>query len=216
MTEIHPGEVLYSTDRSETLACDKVLVSAGRKGRGGGTVLELEMNRSFFKAGEDMQTSIPDLYAIGDCNGRVLLAHVAYKEAQVAVDQILGKTSSLMDYAAVPNVIYTFPELASVGYTLNEALKLGFPAKEYKLRLAGNGRFLAEENDPRALAKLVYSEKTGIVLGISLISANASEVIAAATMITERKIKVFEILSIMFAHPTVSEIFRDFAVMSLK
>ena len=140
VTEIRPGEVLYNTERSESIACDKVLVSVGRKGRGGGTDLPLEMERSFFKAGEDMQTSIPDLYAIGDCNGRVLLAHVAYKEAQVAVDQILGKTGSLMDYAAVPNVIYTSPELASVGYTLNEALKLGFPAREYKLRLAGNGR----------------------------------------------------------------------------
>ena len=148
VSDIGASSVSYIVnDESHTVDCDKVLLSIGRRANTANLGLEdigIETNRGAIITDEHMRTNVVNVYAAGDVNGKSMLAHTAYREAEVAVNTMLG-ISDEMSYVAVPGVIYTNPELASVGITEAnaEAQKLNY--KVVKLPMRFSGRYLAEK-----------------------------------------------------------------------
>jgi dihydrolipoamide dehydrogenase len=114
-----------------------------------------------------------------------------------------------MTYHAVPSVIYTHPEVASVGLTREEAEKQGHTVAVAKLPMSYNGRYIAENDNGRGVCKVVVDSTTKTLLGVHMIGANCSEMIFGATAMIEHHMKIDDINKIIFPHPTVSEIIKD-------
>lgn len=157
---------------------------------------------------EKMQTNQPGVYAAGDVTGKSMLAHTAYREAEVAVNNMLGK-KDVMQYTAIPSVIYTNPELASVGETEATARAKGMDIDTVKISMRYSGRYLAENEGGDGMAKLILDRESKTVLGAQVLANYSSEFIVACGTFIERGLTVDEIKKIVFPHPTVSEIIRD-------
>jgi dihydrolipoamide dehydrogenase len=195
--------------KTEVLACDKALVSIGRRPilPKGADRLKITMERGAVVTDEHMLTSELNVYAAGDVNGKSMLAHTAYREAEVAVNHMAGKKDS-MDYAAIPYVIYTNPEVAGCGETLASAKAKGIDAIEKKVPMSFSGRFMAENEGGDGLFKMVL-EKSGKILGVSMIGNPASEIIFGASLMLGKEFRANDLQRIVFPHPTVGEIFRE-------
>jgi dihydrolipoamide dehydrogenase len=137
-----------------------------------------------------------------------MLAHTAYREAQVCVEDMLGK-NSMVNYGAIPSVIYTHPEAAAVGLTKEEALAHGFDAAEAKLPMGYNSRFNAETDGERGLTKAVIDAKSRKLLGVHMVGDHCSEIIFGAALMVEQGMTVEDISNVVFPHPTVSEMIKD-------
>lgn len=190
---------------------EKLLLSVGRRPVMKGFGLEnlnLELTeRKSVKVDEHMQTSVHGVYACGDLNGVSLLAHTAVREAEVAVHHILNMADA-MSYKAIPGVVYTNPEIASVGLT-EEVLKAsGRSYKAVKLPMAYSGRFVAENEGVNGLCK-VLTDENEVILGVHLLGNPASELIVIAGMMIEDGRKLSDWKRYVFPHPTVGEIFRE-------
>ncbi|MFH1880247.1 MAG: FAD-dependent oxidoreductase, partial [Bacillota bacterium] len=204
------GKVTVSAgDKTEVLACDKVLVSIGRRPvlPKGADRLKLTVESGAAVTDEHMLTSELNVYAAGDINGKSMLAHTAYREAEVAVNHMAGKKDA-MDYAAIPYVIYTNPEVAGCGETLQSAKAKGIDAIEKKVPMTYAGRFMAENEGGEGLFKMVL-ETSGKILGVSMIGNPAGEIIFGASLMIGRELRVSDLQRIVFPHPTVGEIFRE-------
>jgi len=212
VTEITGDSVVFETaEGSRTAPADKVLVSIGRRPFTEGLGLEsigVELDRGRIKTDEFMQTNIPGVYAVGDVNGVSMLAHTAYREAGVCVNHILGKKDR-MRYNAIPSVIYTNPEVASVGETEETAKEKGLDVETVKLPLTYSGRYLAENEGGDGIIKILLDKRYGTLLGLHMIGSYASEIIYGAAMMIETEMRVQDIRQIVFPHPTVSEVIRE-------
>ncbi len=193
---------------------DKILVSIGRRPVTQGFGLEnlgVEFDPSRgggIKVDNRMRTGIPDVWAAGDVTGFSMLAHTASREAEVAVNNITGEEDT-MRYDAVPAVVYTNPEVASVGLTLAAAQAKGMAqAREQKLPMAYSGRFVAENEGAGGLCKVVTGGR-GEVLGVHMLGGPAGEMIWGACLAIERGMTVRELREVIFPHPTVSEIIKE-------
>ncbi len=212
VTAIEAGGVRYEKDGESRIApADLVLLSIGR--RANIRDIGLESINVFTQRGgvivdDRMRTNQPGVYAAGDVTGYSMLAHTAYREAEAAVNDILG-ISDRMRYDAIPAVIYTNPELASVGETEGSAKGKGLPYKVVKLPMRFSGRYLAENEGGSGIMKLIVNEKTRQVLGVQALSNYASEFIVAAGTWIEAGMTLDRIKKIVFPHPTVSEILRE-------
>ena len=198
---------------------DRILVSVGRRARLEGFGLEtlgvsLALNPAGRPVGVEvdahMRTDVPGVYAAGDITGFSMLAHTASREAEVAVNDILGIDDS-MRYDAIPGVVYTNPEVAGVGLTEDEALKKGIDYKALKLPMAYSGRFVAENERGEGLCKIIVDAGTGKVLGVHMLGNPSSEIIQSACIAIERGMTADDLKEIVFPHPTVSEIIRETA-----
>ena len=210
---VQPGQVqVQAPDGSTaTLEADKVLLSIGRRAN----VRELGLENiglRFTDAGiptdAQCRTNIENVYAVGDVNGHHMLAHTAYREAEVAVNHILGK-EDFMRYHANPSVIYTQPEVASVGRTEEECKEKGI---DYEARSLGGmyaGRFVAENDGAEGLCKVLVDKKRRTILGIHMIGPYASEIIWGAAQMLELHLRVTDARQLIFPHPTVSELLRE-------
>ena len=154
------------------------------------------------------RTNVPGVYAIGDVNGHHMLAHTAYREAEVAVNTILGK-QDFMRYHANPSVIYTFPEIASVGRTEEECKEKGIDYEVKKLSMLYSGRFVAENEGADGICKILVDKKRRTVLGVHLLGTYSGEIIWGAAEMLEMQLRVTDARQIIFPHPTVSEIIRE-------
>ncbi len=210
--EVKPGSVVYEENGEvKEIACDKVLISAGRRPSTAGigaASLGLEMDRAAIKVDSHLCTNVPGVYAIGDCNGKMMLAHVAYREAEVAVNHMLGIPDE-MRYDAIPAVIYTDPEVASVGLSKATAETRGIPVKEVKLPMSYAGRYLAETEGGKGFIKLVVDTQRKCLIGCQMVGAYASEIIMTATMMVDTALPVDRLEKLVFPHPTVAEIIRE-------
>ncbi len=189
----------------------KVLMSVGRRPVINGFGLEnlaLERTeRGNIRVNEQMQTSLPHVYACGDITGFSLLAHTAVREAEVAVHTILGKADG-MSYRAIPGVVYTNPEIAGVGQTEESLQQKGIVYRTVSLPMAYSGRFVAENEGVNGVCKVLLGEDD-TVLGAHVLGNPASEIITLAAMAVELKLTAGEWKRIVFPHPTVGEIFRE-------
>ena len=151
---------------------------------------------------------MPGVYAIGDVNEKFPLAHIAYRQAEVAVKHILGKEDR-MEYHAVPSVIYTSPEIASVGETEESAAAKGIVCRTTKLPMVYAGRYVAETERTDGFIKLVVDEKRERIIGAHLFGLYASEIVTTLGLMIENEIPLSQLKRMIFPHPTVSEIIRE-------
>ena len=185
------------------------LVSVGRKPSTGGLGLEklsVDQERGVIVTDERMKTSVPGVYAAGDVNGKSMLAHTAYREAEVAVNNILGK-KDIMEYGAIPSVIYTNPEAAGIGETLETAKQKGIDARETKLPMQYSGRFMAENEGGEGLCKLIWDNNR--LIGAHMLGNPCSEIVSTLAAVMFREMSLEQIKKIVFPHPTVAEIVKE-------
>lgn len=208
--------ISYEDKKGEhLLVSDKVLVAIGREPNIEGLALEnsgvlLNDNSRGIKVNASMATNIKHIYAIGDVTDKIQLAHVASHQGMVAVDNILNKDKK-MDYSAVPNVIFTAPEIASVGIGEDEAKSKGMDITVSKSTFAGNGKALTM-NEPRGFVKLIKDNETGKIIGGSIIGADASSLISTLTLAITNGLSENEITKTIFAHPTTAEVIHEAAM----
>ena len=200
-----------SKDGAHTIDADIVLMSVGRKAVTQSIGLEniaVACNKGAILTDRSGRTNIPGVWAAGDVNGQSMLAHTAYREADACVHDMLGK-NDIVDYDAIPAVIYTHPEVATVGLTKESAEARGYETTVLKLPLSFSGRYLAETDGDRGLCKIVIDSKSHRILGAHIIGGPCSEMIfGLAHMITGQN-TAEQVLDTVFPHPTVSEIIKD-------
>jgi len=218
VTEIARGEdgrlgVVYEGKKGkETAWGDRVLVATGRRPSAGGLDLErlgvARQGRAIAVNGY-LETSVPGIYAIGDCTGGALLAHRASYHGEVAAENALGHRREA-DEHAIPYAVYTWPELAGVGLTAEQARTAGRPAAEARFPFGINGRALTM-GEPGGQVRLVYDPEEGTLLGMHILGPHASELIAEATLAVQARLKVREMAETVHAHPTLSETLMEAA-----
>jgi dihydrolipoamide dehydrogenase len=187
------------------ISADRVLLSTGRKPSLRGIDAEslgLETERGAIKVNAQMQTNLPNVYAIGDVVGGIMLAHVASAEGIVAAEHICGH-SVAMDYRAIPSAIFTYPEIATVGNTEQE---LKAAAREYrvsKFPFSANGKALAL-GESVGLVKILANPE-GVILGASIMGPQASSLIPELVLAVEKGLRAEDIVKTVHAHPTLPE-----------
>ena len=194
------------------IVCDKVLLCVGRKpdlSCLGSLSGEIKTEKGYVVVNEKMQTSIPNIYAPGDINGKSMLAHAAFKMGETAAKNALG-AKERCKLSLVPSCVYTLPEVASVGMTEAEAVKTygkdGILTGRFPF--AANGRALACGH-PEGLIKVIASKKYGELLGVHMMGAGVTEMIAEAASLMSAEVTVHEIAEIIHPHPTCSEAFME-------
>jgi dihydrolipoamide dehydrogenase len=203
--------------QSQSFEGDEVLLGAGRVANYSGVEQAgLTTNRLGITVDEHMRTNIKGVWAIGDCIGdprSPKLAHVASTQGEVAVDTILGR-DAVMDYDIVPNVVYTHPELASVGLTEAQAKeKHGDTVKAARFPWGASGRAVAL-GEPAGVTKIVTAGKDQRIVGVHIAGAQASELIAEATLAMRLEATIEDVVATIHAHPTLAETFREAALVA--
>ena len=210
--EVTKDSVLYEEKGEKKEAkCGLVLLSTGRRPATADLGLEklgLEMDRAAIVTDRHMCTNVAGVYAVGDCNGKLMLAHTAYREAEVAVNHMLGIPDE-MRYETVPSVIYTDPEVASVGESAESAKAKGMNVKEVKLPLLFSGRYAAETQGGKGFIKLVVDMDRRRLVGCHMAGSYASEIIMTATMMVDTELPPERLKKLVFPHPTVGEAIRE-------
>lgn len=212
VVEVTDSAVIYqSGNETFSAPADKVLLSIGRKPATQGIGLEaigVYCERGAIVTDRTMLTNIPNVYAAGDVNGKSMLAHTAYREAEVAVNNMLGK-KDIMRYNAIPAVIYTNPEVGSVGETEESAKEKGLDVEIITQQMMYSGRYVAENLRGDGICKIIIDKKHRNILGVHLIGNYASEIIYGAALMIETQMRVDDVKELVFPHPTVCEIIRE-------
>jgi dihydrolipoamide dehydrogenase len=215
--KILTGTKLKSLDASEdgiqaevedgtTLEADKALVCVGRRLLSEELGLEdvgVEVEDHAIQIDEHCQTSVAGIYAIGDVTGKMLLAHVASAQAMVAAEHAAGQEATI-DYRCVPAAVFTKPEVGTVGMTEAEAQEAGLNAKTGSFPLQALGRAIAI-GQASGFVKIVADQDTGQVLGMHMVGAHASDVIAEGAMAVSLEATVTEVARTIHTHPTMAE-----------
>ncbi len=219
VTEIKNGCVQYEQNGEiNEIDCDRVLLSTGRRANTGGIGLEkigILTEREFILTDKQMKTNQANVFAAGDVNGKSMLAHTAYREAEVAVHAMLGKPDA-MDYESIPGVIYTNPELASVGETEVSAVRKGIRVSTIKLPMRFSGRYLAENDGGNGVMKLIIQYDTKKVIGAQILGNYSSEFIVMLGTFIQLQLPAEEIMKIVFPHPTVGEVIHEAVYRSME
>ena len=200
------------TANGEVYEAERVLISVGRRAnlQGLEALNELELERGAIKVDEFCKTNLPNVYACGDVTGKIMLAHVASRQAEVAVGRMLKEIPlQRIAYNAIPSVVYTNPEIASVGITEAQAESMSIPVEVKKLPMTFSGRFMAENEGETGLCKMIVDAKNHSVLGVHCIGNPCSEFISAASFAVRNGYTVPEFRQVVFPHPTVSEILHE-------
>ncbi len=213
VTKISEGKVYYEKEgKTAEIEASKVLISAGRSPNTEGLGLErLGIEREGLAIVTDLhlETNRKGVYAAGDVNAKAMLAHIAYREAEVAVNHMTGVADS-MSYELIPSVVYTTPEVAFVGETEETAKAKGLNYAAAKLPMAYSGRFVAEKGKAsNCYCKILVDKERELLLGVHLIGSYASEIIWGAANLLASKKTIEELKTLVFPHPTVSEIIRE-------
>lgn len=212
VTSIKNNSVSYEKDsKVNVIDCDYALVSIGRRPRTQGIGCEnigLKLERGAIVTNEYGKTNVPGVWAAGDVNGKSMLAHTAYREGEVCINNILGKKDRI-NYNSIPAVIYTNPEVASVGETSETVKEKGIDARVETLTLKYSGRYIAENEHGNGILKVIINNKHNNIIGLHMIGSYASEIIYGAAMMVETEMRVTDIQKLVFPHPTVCEVIRE-------
>lgn len=207
--------VTYQNKKGEHLiVCEKVLVAVGRHPNLEGLKIEntkvtLNEKDRGIKVNKQMKTNVDHVYAVGDVTDIIQLAHVASHQGIVAVDNILNESKEI-SYKAVPNVIFTSPEIATVGVAEAKAKSEGIDYKVSKATYRSNGKALTQ-NQVEGFIKLIKDNKTNKIIGGSIIGADASSLIGSLVIAIEKELTDHELMEIIFAHPTTGEVIHEAA-----
>jgi len=200
--------------KPQTFACDVVLSCVGRRPNGKGLGLEAigvkVDERGFVPVDHRRMTNVPGIYAIGDVSGQPMLAHKGSHEGLVAAAAIAGDKGAAYDPACIPAVIFTDPEIASVGLSLDEAKAAGFDAVEGKFPFGASGRAMSL-NETDGWVKVIGDKKTDKLLGVHMIGPEVTELVAEAALAIEMGATVSDLASTIHAHPTLPEAIMEAA-----
>lgn len=208
------GVIQTSDGKESPVEGEVLLVAVGRQPVSEGLGLEalgVAVDRGFVKVDDHYRTNVPHVYAIGDLIGGYLLAHVAAHEGMIAVETIAGKEPELLSADRIPRVTYSRPEVASVGWTKEEAEQHGRTVKEGTFPFKANGRSLIL-GEAEGMVKLVADAKTDALLGAHIVGPNASEMINEMALARFLEGTAWEIAESVHAHPTVSEVLHEAAL----
>lgn len=204
---IQPGKLTYYLNNTvRSLEASIILMAVGRCSNGSLLALDrlgIEHNRGVIVTDARLRTNIPNIFAVGDVNGKDMLAHVAVMEGIIAVENIMGREKT-MDYSAVPQCIYTFPEVAVVGMTEEQAIHQGYQVKVSRFPVKANGKSLAEGNR-EGLIKLIAAD-SGRILGAHIIAPHATELISQCSLALNLNAPATALTRTIFPHPTIAEI----------
>ena len=224
-TEVKVQQIVEAEGGLRTLISDKagqarqfdsdvVLIAGGRTPNVAGTGatdlgIALDAGGRAIKVNGRMETSIPGVYAIGDVVGGIMLAHVASYEGEVAIDNIVGHSREA-DYHAVPDCIFTLPEIASVGVSESQAKEKGIPYKVGKFPFTALGR-AQTMGETSGLVKIVTDPGSGVVIGMQVMGPHASDLIAEGALAVQLGVKASEIAGTIHTHPTLPEAVQEAA-----
>lgn len=207
------AKVYFKNKKGEEqdLTTDYILVAIGRKPYVAGlglenTTVELNSNGTV-KVNELLQTTAPNIYAIGDVVGGAMLAHKAEEEAVFVVERINGQKPHI-NYDRIPSVVYTWPEVASVGATEEQLKKQGVEYNIGKFPFAVNARARAGM-ETEGFVKVLSDPKYGELLGVHIIGARAADLIAQAVVGLEYEVTANDMATMSYAHPTYSEVMKE-------
>ncbi len=206
--------VLAHAGTEETLSADRLLVAVGRKAHTAGLGLEsigLSIDeRGRIPVNADYETSVGGVFAIGDVIAGPMLAHKAEEEGVAAVERMAG-VAGHVNYHAVPNVVYTFPELASVGHTVESAERAGHSVRCGSFPFRANGRARCTSNLD-GVVKMIADASSDTILGVHILGPHASELIAEAAVAIEFSASAEDIARSVHAHPTLAEAIKEAAL----
>jgi dihydrolipoamide dehydrogenase len=216
--EVNKGQVTVNAtgkDGNLKLTADKVLVAVGRRPNSGQLGLKeagvnLEERTGRILVNDRFETNVAGVFAIGDLIAGPMLAHKAEEEG-IAVAEILAGKKAHVDYSVIPSVIYTWPEVASVGLTEDQVKESGKPYSVGRCPFQANGRARALD-EAEGLVKVITDKKTDRLLGIHIIGPRASELIAEATLAMAFMGSSEDIARTCHAHPTLAEAIREAAI----
>ena len=217
-----PYQVTYiRKDKEETVHAEKVLMAVGRRANTASLNLSdagVEFTKRGVAVNECMQTNVPHIYAIGDINGLMMLAHAATFQGIVALDHIMGQTNSI-DLSVMPAAVFTSPEAASVGLTEDECKEQDIPVKCLKSFFRANGKAVTMGETDGFCKVVVAAEPKnpsdvspyapGRVLGCHLYGPHASDIVQEACALITRKATLDEFRSIIHTHPTLTEVLQS-------
>lgn len=218
VTRIDGQNVIFtdSEGTEHTITSEKILVSVGRRPITKGFGLEtlgVELERGGIKVDNMMRTSAEGVYAAGDVTGFSLLAHTASREGEVVINNLCGNPDT-MSYNAIPGIVYTNPEVASVGITEAEVQQQGISYTCHRLPMAYSGRFVAENEGGEGICKIITEEGTNRVLGVHMLGNPCSEIIGSACIAVAQGMTIHELEHVIFPHPTVTEILKETLILS--
>ncbi|MDL2313881.1 NAD(P)/FAD-dependent oxidoreductase, partial [Desulfovibrio sp. OttesenSCG-928-C14] len=195
------------------LSGEKVLLAVGRKPSTASLNLDavgIRHDRGRIIVNERMESSLPGVYAVGDCNGLIMLAHAASMQGEVAAENAMGR-QALFNGATNPSCVYTFPELAGVGLTEAEAKKRNLDYLVGRFPLQANGKALIM-NGGKGLVKIIAGKRFKEILGVHIAGPRATDLIAEAALAIGTELTVDEFINTIHGHPTLSEAVREAAL----
>jgi dihydrolipoamide dehydrogenase len=198
-------------DKEESVLADKVLMAVGRRANLASMNFEevgIQLERRGVTTNEYMQTSVPNIYAIGDINGRMMLAHAATYQGFVALDHIMGQENSI-NLDIMPAAVFTKPEAAVVGLTEDECKEKGIKVKCHKSFFRANGKAISM-NEPDGFCKLVVAED-GKILGCHMFGAHSADIIQEVCALLNMGANLSDFKSVIHAHPTLCEVLQSAA-----
>ncbi|HSX10977.1 MAG TPA: dihydrolipoyl dehydrogenase [Chlamydiales bacterium] len=200
----------------KAVEADLALVSVGRKVYTEGLALEKAglrtTDRGFIETNDQMETEVRGIYAIGDVTGKWMLAHVASHQGMVAAACAAG-LETRMHYEAVPAVVFTSPEIATVGLSLEQAQKEGYQATAGSFPFAALGKAQASM-DTEGFAQVISDQKTGQILGATVIGHEASNLIGEMALAIQNELTLESVIETIHAHPTVAEGWHEAALIA--
>ena len=216
ITKMTANSITYVKEGNETtIDSDLILMAAGTKSNLQGLEkLELKLDRSNVVTNEYLETNIPNVYAIGDLNGKYKLAHVAMHEGIIAVGHALGIDIPKMQYDKIPACIYGAPEIATIGLTEKQAKEKGLDYKVAKVPLAAVGKAMVD-GQKEGFVKMIVGKKYLDVLGVHIYAYNATELISNISITMELEGTAHEIAHAIFPHPTLSELTMETALAAI-
>jgi len=205
--------VAFGDGNKQVFGCEKVLISAGRCADTAGLALEkagIANNRGYIIVDARMETNVRGVYAIGDCNGKVMLAHAASAQGEVAAENAMGQATIFNDRTS-PSCVYTNPEFASVGLTEGKARRQGIACVTGKFPFVANGKALIM-NGGESMMKIIAGAEFGEILGVHILGPRATDVIGECALAIGMEATTDDIIATIHAHPTVTEAIRETAL----
>lgn len=206
--DVANGSATVKLESGDNIQAAKVLVAVGRRASCDKETVEnlgLEMDGPKIRINEKMETNVPGVYAIGDVVGTTYLAHGAFQEAEVASANVTGGNEAMQDYPLIPRAVYSFPEVGSVGLSEKKCREKGIEIEVGSAPFRSNGRSVAH-NETTGEIRVIREKGTEKVLGVTMVGATVTEMLAAARALMGTKEKIEEVC---FAHPTVSEVLKE-------
>ena len=198
--------------KEESVVADRVLMAVGRKAN----VDSLNLSEAGVEFGlrgvvvnEVMQTSQPHIYAVGDINGKIMLAHAAIFQGLVALDHMMGVDNDI-DLSVMPAAVFTSPEAASVGKTEDECKEAGIKVKCLKSFFRANGKAVTM-GETEGFCKVIVEEETGLLLGCHLFGPHSSDIVQEVCALISRKSTLKQLQDIIHTHPTLTEVIQSAA-----